>query len=319
MSFKYSVVCDTLKWAGYDVLQEPRAILAAVKEAGYDGADLPGDPARLNARLVRQIVDELGLKVPEVLGAWAYFHAGENRDLAGADEQARQRGVEYSKRAIDLAVELGAQFFEICAAQPPVPQVPFPELPIQTLRENFTRAVAEICAYASARGVTILFEPLNLYEAYPGVLTSVYDALRLIDELGRDNLGIQPDVFHMNISESSVTDALRAAGRRIKVVHMNETNHYRLGAGHADFPAIVRTLKEIDFDGYVSIYMPLISQQVFQSSPAGYGRSGPAAAPLARRPDLRQVLAEQIGFLKEIERAVDAQRVNDQASRRSSA
>ena len=84
MGFKYSVVCDTLKWVGYDVFQDPRGVLTAIKHAGYDGADLPGDPARLNASVFRKIVEELGLKVPEVLGAWAYFHAGENRDLAGA-------------------------------------------------------------------------------------------------------------------------------------------------------------------------------------------------------------------------------------------
>jgi sugar phosphate isomerase/epimerase len=138
----------------------------------------------------------------------------------------------------------------------------------------------------------------------------VYDAIRLIDELGRDNLGIQPDVFHMNISESSITDALRAAGRRIKVIHMNETNHHRLGAGHADFTAIVQTLKEIDFDGYVSVYMPLVSQEVFQSSPAGYGRSAPGMPPLSQRPDFRGVLNEQLRFLKKIEQVVDAQRLH---------
>lgn len=43
MGFKYSVVCDTLKWIGYDVLANPHEVLGAIKSAGYDGADLPGD------------------------------------------------------------------------------------------------------------------------------------------------------------------------------------------------------------------------------------------------------------------------------------
>jgi sugar phosphate isomerase/epimerase len=310
MPFKYAVVCDTLKWSGYNVLEDPQEILTAIKTAGYDGADLPGDPKRMDAQAMRQIVDSLGLEVPELLGAWAYFHAGENRDLAGSDEEARRTGIEYSKRTIDLAVALGAQFFQICAAQPPVYQFPFPELPIKTLRQNFLNATREICEYATERDITILFEPLNPYEAYPGVLTSVYDAIRVIDDLGFDNLGVQPDIYHMNISEASIPETLRAAGKRIKIVHMNETNHYRLGAGHADYKAIIRTLKEIEFDGYISFYMPLNSQEVAQMSAAGYGRSSAAGMgqTTVTRPDLRTVLEEQLQFLKEIERVVDAQR-----------
>ena len=142
-----------------------------------------------------------------------------------------------------------------------------------------------------------LLEPLNQYEAIPGVLTTVRDAIRVIDELALDNLGVQPDVFHMNISEASIPDALRAAGSRAKVVHMNETNHYGLGTGHADYKAILRTLKDCGFDGYVSIYMPYTSQEAVQMK----GRS-------KTRPDLETVLAQQLRFLKEIESSVDAER-----------
>ena len=305
MGFRYSVVCDTLKWIGYDVLADPHEVLRAIKSAGYDGADLPGDLQRVDPKILKPITDSLGLKVPEVLGAWAYFHAGENRDLAGLDEDARRTGIDYAKRAIDLAAELGAQFFQVCAAQPPVPQVPFPEAPIPTLRQNFVGACREICAHAAQRGITVLFEPLNLYEALPGVMTSVYDAIRVIDELGFNNLGVQPDIFHMNVSEASIPDALRAAGKRIRVIHMNETNHYPLGAGHADYHAIMRTLKDIGFDGWISVYMPLTSQAVLELTSAGYGRSGNASVgnPVARL-DLQDTLAQPLRFLREIERSV---------------
>ena len=295
MAFRYSVVCPTLAWMGYDVLDDPEEVLKAIKAAGYDGADLPVE--RVNAKAMRRIVQSLGMEVPEVMGQWGYVHSGENRDLAGMDEEARKRGIEYSKMAIDLAAKLGSQFFNVCAAQPPVPQVTFPEAPIATLRQNFKEAVRAICGYAAARDITILLEPLNQYEAIPGVLTSVHEAIRLIDDLDLDNLGIQPDVYHMNISEASIPHALLAAGRHIKVVHMNETNHYRLGTGHADHVTIMRTLKECDFDGYVSVYAPVTSQDVFQLK----GRT-------VARPDLETVLAQQLRFLKEIESAVDAER-----------
>ena len=175
--------------------------------------------------------------------------------------------------------------------------MPFPEAPIATLWRNFSNSLESICEYAAARNITVLLEPLNLYEAIPGVLTSVYDAIRLIDELGFDNLGVQPDIFHMNISEASLTDALRAAGHRIGVVHMNETNHYRLGTGHADYAAIIRVLKDLGFDGYLTVYAPVVSQDVFRKKDQA-----------ADRPDLSTALGEQLQLLKQIESAVDAER-----------
>ena len=293
--FKYSIACPTLAWTGYDVVQDPKDVLQAIKDAGYDGADLPVEG--VSVETIRPIVEAVGLEVPEIMGQWGFVHSGEDRDLTSLDQRIRQRGIDYSRTAINLAVKLKAEFFNICASQPPVPQVPFPEAPIATLWRNFSKSLESICEYAAARNITVLLEPLNLYEGIPGVLTSVYDAIRLIDELGFDNLGVQPDIFHMNISEASVTEALHAAGHRIRVVHMNETNHYRLGTGHADYPAIIRTLKDLGFDGYVTVYAPVVSQDVFRKKDQA-----------TDRPDLTTALYEQLQLLKQIESVVDAER-----------
>lgn len=296
MSFKYSVACPTLVWTGYDLVDTPAQVLKAIKDAGYDGADLPVEEIRPDS--LRPIVDELELETPEMMGVWGSAHCGEERNLASPNEQTRQDGITYSKMSIDIAAKMGAMFFNVCASQPLVPELPFPRTPVAILREKFGESLREICEYAAARGITILLEPLNKYEAIPGVLTSVFDAISLIDDLGLENLGIQPDVFHMNISESSVTAALRAAGTRIRVIHMNETNHYRIGTGHADYKSIIGTLKEFGFNGYVTVYAPLISQAVFQKRTQEAGR-----------PALEEALGDQLRFLMEIEALVEEERM----------
>jgi sugar phosphate isomerase/epimerase len=308
VGFKYSVVCDTLKFLGYDLLENPRWILQAIKDAGYDGCDLPGDPGRVDPRELRPIVEALGLEVPAVQGAWAYFHAGESRDMAGPDREARRNGIAHSKACIDIAVALGAQFFQVSAVQPAIPQVLFPDLPLRTLRQNFVESLKEICGYAGERGIGILLEPLNGFEGYPGVLTTVAEAIGLIRVLGFDNVGVQPDIHHMNMVEGSIPGAFRAAGELVRHVHVNETNLYSLGTGLADFSAIMRALTEIDFSGYLAVYMPLVSQEVYQMAPVGYGRSSTARGSGAgTRPDLAAYLEQAIGYLKEIEKAVGRQ------------
>ena len=309
MAFKHTLVCDTLAFLGYDVFQNPQEILAAIKNAGYDGADIPGSPEKADPAKLRKIADSLELKIPEVLGAWAYFHAGENRDLAGEDEEARRRGIEYAKKGIDFASALGASFFEVCAAQPPIPQIPFPHLPIKTLRKNFLESLKEICDHAGKRDIAILFEPLNCYEGYPGVLTTLYEAISLIHDLGYENTGIQPDVFHMNVSEGSIPDSLRAAGKLVRHFHLNETNRYALGTGHGEHKLILRTLKEIGFTGHLALYMPLISQEACQPAESGYsGSDSTQGTTSTDKPDLDAILTRQLSYVKDLESRIELQR-----------
>ena len=299
MTPKYSAISDTVRRLGYDICETPDVVLEAISAAGYDAVDIPGNPQRIDAQAFRPLLDSSGLEVAEVQGAWAFHHAGEDRDLASEDEATRRKGIEYGKKCVDLAVDLGATYFQICSSQTPIPQIPFPKLPLHTLRTHFLTSSREICEYAAEHNIIVLFEPLNRYEAYPGVLTSVFDAINLMDDLGLPNLGIQPDIYHMNIAESSISEALQAAGDRIKVMHMNETNHYFMGEGHADYRAIIKVLKELDFDGFLSIYMPLIPEELSY-------REG--ADKTVSRPDLQGVLEKQLHFLKEVVRSVDEQR-----------
>lgn len=303
MGFRYSVVSETLSFLGYDILENPREILAAIKEAGWDGVDMPSS-VRVDPKVLMPLVMEAGLVVPEVLGAWAYFHAGEDRDLCSGDPAARERGISYARRAIDLCVGFGAHLFSVCAAQPPVPQLPFPDKPIRMLRKNFVDALKEICAYAAERGIVVPLEPLSCYEAFPGVLTTVQEAAMLINEAGIPNLGIQPDISHMNPNVASISDSLRAVGKHICHVHINETTRYDLGSGHADFQSIFRALLDVSYTGYLAVYMPHTTQEASQMGAMGYGSLEARKRGMTDRPDLLTYLKQTITHLKHIEQTV---------------
>ena len=81
---------------------------------------------------------------------------------------------------------------------------------------------------------------------------------------------------------------------------MNETNHFSFGSGHADYKAIYRTLKEIDFGGCITVYMPLVSRELFNLGFHGTVDEG-AEPPTA---DLSAYLKSALSFLKDIESSV---------------
>lgn len=299
MKLKYSAISHSLASLGHDVFDTPRAILEGIKAAGYDGVDLPADVERLDPKIMRPLLADLGLEVPELSGAWSFHHAGEERNLASVDAEPRRRGVEYARQCLDLAAELDAPFFNVCGAQFPTPQIPFPRTSIAILRENFLNSLRVIVEHARGIGVIVLLEPLNRYECCPGVLTTISDALWMIEQLGADHLGIQPDIYHMHIAEISIAQALRSGGRHIKLMHVIETTRFRFGMGHADFPMIFEILNEIGYNGCMSVYSPLISQELSQfKSLALEGRAAPG------RLDVREVMQAQLTFLKQIEARV---------------
>ena len=319
MAFKYALVADSLVWVGYNIFENTDEVLRAVKEAGYDGIDLPGSPSTMDGAEWKKRVADSGLVSPEVLGAWGYGHAGEVRNLASKEDDVRNYAVQYAKDCVDLAADAGASMVEVCAAQPAVPELPFPKDPIGLLRDRFRMSLKEICAHAKEKGINIVMEPLNSYEGFPGVLTTIYEAKMYIDDLGLDNLGIQPDVFHMNLEEGSIPDALRAVAPHIWHFHLNETNHYSHGMGHADYKAIFRILKGIHYDGFLANYCPLTTQEILAGATgdvngtAGEERSG---GDRSQRPDLVEALSTMVQFQKNIEKAVDLSRERYEADER---
>ena len=302
MAFKYSVSGITLGFLGYDFTEEPEFILKSIKDAGFDGIDVFDNPNKRNAEQIRQIVDSLSLKVPEVLGNWG----GDSRDLAGGDGDTRKKAVEYAKEVIDYCVNLNSSVFGLCLPQPSVTEAPISIMPVNTLKRNLVDGLKEICAYAAERKVTVVIEPLNCYESYPCLMNTLKETMNVIKELDCDNIGLQPDVFHMNIGETSITDAIKTFKDDIVTFHMNETNHFKFGSGHADVKAIMKTLKTIGFSGYMTIYMPLMTRKLFNMSFRGIVDEGTSPA----KPDLNAVLTETIEYIRSVEAEIEEEKVS---------
>ncbi|MGH9572826.1 MAG: TIM barrel protein [Candidatus Acidiferrales bacterium] len=66
-------------------------------------------------------------------------------------------------------------------------------------------------------------------------------------------IGVTIDTFHANIEEKNTCTAMRSLGRLLKHVHASENDRGLLGSGHIDFPAIISSLREIHYEGYLVI------------------------------------------------------------------
>lgn len=116
---------------------------------------------------------------------------------------------------------------------------------------QFEESLAVVLDYAAKRKVTVCIEAINRYEN--NFLNTVCEVEDLIRRMGRDNLKIHADVFHMNIEETSFEQAVKDGGEDIGYVHLADNNRKYLGAGMVDFERIVGCLKAAGYDGYLSL------------------------------------------------------------------
>jgi sugar phosphate isomerase/epimerase len=217
--------------------------MAAARAAGFDGLEVrDADPARVPE--LRDAGGPVTTSCPELDGWLGDFEAA-----------ARRRAIERLRRQLDGIAALGGHGVITPAAWgmftrrlPPLTEPPrTPEQDRAVLLEG----LAELGEHARVAGALLLFEPLNRYEDH--MVNTVADAAGLVAAAGSPAVRVLADTYHMNIEEDDPCAALRAAGDVLGAVHLSDSNRHQPGAGHVPFDAIVATLRDIGFDGVVSV------------------------------------------------------------------
>jgi sugar phosphate isomerase/epimerase len=118
------------------------------------------------------------------------------------------------------------------------------------VEELFIEAAQELCDYALAKDVTLILEPVNRYEI--DFINSVEEGVDLMNRVGRRNMMLMPDIFHMNIEDTEIGSELAKHIEYIKYIHFADSNRQAPGQGHIDFQEIFQSLLEAGYDGWIA-------------------------------------------------------------------
>ncbi len=108
----------------------------------------------------------------------------------------------------------------------------------------------ELSTEAAQREVCLVLEPLNRYET--NLINTLGQGVCLIRDHGLNRVGLLADLFHMNIEEISLVQALVEAKDHVKHIHLADSNRQAMGMGHTVINDISQVLRDIDYDGYLS-------------------------------------------------------------------
>ncbi|NNU82895.1 MULTISPECIES: hydroxypyruvate isomerase family protein [unclassified Geobacillus] len=102
--------------------------------------------------------------------------------------EAFQRALEEGLR---YAVELGVPHLHCMAGVVPK------EMAREQAKETYMRRIDEAAAALAVHGLTLMIEPINPFDMPGYFLTDIAEAAAIIRDLGRPNIKLQYDIYHM--------------------------------------------------------------------------------------------------------------------------
>jgi sugar phosphate isomerase/epimerase len=172
----------------------------------------------------------------------------EGLHLTHPDVAIRQRTAEYFRALVDFCADLGGLFIVVGS-------------PKQRNLENgvsfeqgwefaagcFRNAVKQ----AEQRGVTICFEPLAPSET--NFINTAAQAIEFVEQFKSPNFKIILDVKAMCSESKPIPQIIRESWPNFAYFHANDKNLKGPGFGEIDFKPIAGALREVGYDGYVSV------------------------------------------------------------------
>jgi L-ribulose-5-phosphate 3-epimerase len=242
---------------------DPLAAIPVLRDLGYRS---------LAITLDRHTLDPFAADLPSRIGPWrkALAVAGmgcavetgarhlldaavkHEPTLVSFDPAARARRIDFTRRAIDVAADLGAACVSLWSG------IVRDSAPDEAIWARLVAGLVEIIDHADRVGMTVSFEP------EPGMfIDTLARAGRLFDRLGRPrSLRLTVDIGHMEcMGERPFGGHLAAWHDLVANVHVDDMlacrhEHLPLGTGDVDLAAAIAALAAAGYQGGLHVELP---------------------------------------------------------------
>ncbi|MBD2016842.1 sugar phosphate isomerase/epimerase [Microcoleus sp. FACHB-53] len=238
---KYSI--STFLWtAAFD--ESNLALLPQLKEHGCDGVEIARfDYNDFPATKIRRELERTGLECTMCFGLSGEY------SLIDDDSSVRQKTLSFLRQLVQIAAELGATTLAgvfwspvgyLCGRRRSDEEWQYAIEGLQLLGD--TLAQCEIM---------LALEPVNRFENY--FLNTAADAVALCEAVNHPNVGMMIDLFHANIEEKDIAEAIRSSSRYLKHLHVCENDRGIPGTGHVPWDSVFAALEEVQYDRWATI------------------------------------------------------------------
>lgn len=216
---------------------------AAARKAGFEGVEFlfPYEypAAELRTRLMGEGLTQALFNMPP--GDWANGERG-LASLPGRQAEFR----ESVKRALDYAAALDCRLMHCMAG------IPAADVSPVTSAAVYAANLAWAAEQAAPAGVKLAIEPIN-HRDMPGYhLNTEAQGAGVVEAIGRERVGLQFDVYHVQITEGDITKKLEKympVIAHIQIADVPARNEP--GTGEIGWRYVFRRMDELGYQGWV--------------------------------------------------------------------
>ncbi|MGE5582580.1 MAG: 5-keto-L-gluconate epimerase [Bacillota bacterium] len=217
--------------------------IAKVAALGFDAVELAvRDPHLVDLEELQIILRDYNLMVSAIGTGQAYGEEG--LSFANPDPAIRKKAVQRIKDQLEFSEKLCKPQVIIGLVRGTV---------VAGMRKELAEGYFIECMQECAdfkREIILTLEPINRYET--NLYNDTASMIEVINKIGRRNVKMLYDTFHMNIEEPDMIKAIHNSKDYISHVHFADSNRWAPGCGHIDFKKIIAALKEINYRNAIS-------------------------------------------------------------------
>ncbi len=159
-------------------------------------------------------------------------------DPAHPDPTIRERAIDDYRRMLGLDAGVNAPILGLHGAVGRIRPCASQEDEEKLLLDSAQR----IAAHAATLGIRLAVEVLNRYELH--LLNRSEQAVGFVERVGSPDVGVLLDTYHMRIEEPDPAMAVDAAGSRLLLFHVSDSNRRAIRAGARPIRRDLRTTVE---------------------------------------------------------------------------
>ena len=237
---------NTWVWTSPLTTESAKELIPKVKAMGFDLIELAiEDLSLVDAGEVGRMLKECQLAAT-LCGAF-----GPGRDLGSDDSTLVRQGLDYIRGCLEFCPKVEAKVF----AGPMYSAVGKARLlAAEERKAEWDRAVRNLrraSEWATEQGVVLGIEPLNRFET--DMVNTARQAVEMADAIGHPAARVTLDGFHMNIEESSITEAIKLAGAQLCHIHVSDNDRGTPGVGLTRWDQFKQGLEAISYQGAIVI------------------------------------------------------------------
>lgn len=208
---------------------------------GYDGVELMTlNPKELDWDFVKKEAEKNNLVIALVCTGEIFGQLG--LSYANPKEEVRKEAINRTKEIIDFASALDANINigrirgQYCS-----------DISKEQTERYAIDAFKELSEYGSKKNVKVALETVTIMQT--NFINTLQKAKEIIEAVDNPYFKLMMDVFHLNLEEKNIYEAIRKYSKYNMHVHLADNNRRYPGHCGLDFDKIITTFKECGYDG----------------------------------------------------------------------